>query len=797
MSEHQTVNHNPTEETLTLRELIQPYLKRWYWFVIGAFMALVFAVLYLKTQNPVFESSNSVLIKDSKSGGSGDFAMLRDLSGLGKMGSDGVQNEMEIFKAKKLMSKVVADLGLETDVLLKGRLRDTELYKASSPILVKYIGEKKGGKYFKTPITVKISTSGIVLENEELKSAIKANYGQTIGLPFANIIILRNPNFEVQTEKDQKPITEVNLVIASPEKRTVQYTKALQVSLVNKEATVIKLTTKSSQPDKAKDILNKLVEVYNQEAVSDKNTESKKTADFISDRIAEVGRDLGNVENQKEQFKEANKITDIAVEGELNLKGSVEARTKQIEVTNQLDLTNSLLSYVNRQSAYQVLPANIGLSDAGSAAAIGNYNALVLERDRLLQSATTQNPLVVEVSKQINALRGSVVESLLKSKTALQQAASTYQSEQDKMNAKVAKIPAQEKVFRGIERQQQIKESLYLLLLQKREETALSLAITAPKARVVDYAYTSPDPVAPKKMLVLLSSIIVGMALPFGLIYMLGLLDNKVQTKHDLEKLTHHKAILGEIPSLERNQDEVIQTNDVSPMAEAFRILVTNMKFMLNNVKASKSRIIFVTSTVKGEGKTFISTNIALCLSSPNKKTVIVGADIRNPQLQRYDRTKKTAPGLTEYLYEDNKDLDSIIFKSNMSNNLDVIYSGSIPPNPTELLMNSRFERLLENLEEKYDTIIVDTAPLMLVTDTFLISNLADMTLYVTRSGYTEKGLIDFANKAVDSVKIKNVGFVLNDVSKEHFGYGNKYGYGYHADNKTAFQKLMDRLLFR
>lgn len=777
----------------SLQEIVKPYKKKWYWFAIGVIFMVLLAMVYIKTTAPVYEVITKILIKDAKKSGNPADAIpgMEGLAGLTGFNSNTVENEMEVLASKKLLGELVDVLPLQCPIYTEGSLYNVELYKAESPVKIQVINEKPFGELPKKRIDVEIKGSQITLLSEELHQPIVTTFNKTISLPYANIMFVKNEKFNPILVKK---LNVNHLFFTYTDKVSLidELQELLTVKLSNKDATVIDLSVKYPNIEKAKDILNTLVAAYNQEAIAEKNTESEKTKEFIDDRIDLISRELGDVEQQKQNFKSSNDLVDIAAQAGINLQTNAEAEKRKMELYTELEINNMYANYINNKSYTDILPTGVSSDKESEASSnIAEYNELVLKRNRLLESSTSEHPLVKTLNDEIRKQKQAIKESLDKNRASLQSAINSIASVENKSTSGMRKVPVQERVFRNIERQQQIKEELYLVLLKKREETAIMLAMSSNKARVLDVAYKKKKPVAPKKMISLGVAVLLGLGIPFLIIFLRVFFNTRISDKKSIEKGTS-LPVIAEIPHLKSKKDDLIQQNDVSALAESFRILATNINLQLPPQK--KNHVILITSSVKGEGKTLVSINLALSLAKKGRKVLLIGSDIRNPQLQRYRPEMKSAKGLTEFLYGNIDDVQQIIHPSQLNDHCDFIYSGVIPPNPVELLDNGRYKILIDKVKEIYDYILIDSAPLMPVTDTYIIAKLADLSLYIMRSEKSEKSYVEYADHTASDDKLNRVNIVLNDVKSDNFGYGNQKGYGYGNHEESSFwEKLKSR----
>ncbi len=777
---------------INIREELEKYLRYWPWFVLCIVIALGYAYFTLRQTTPVYSTTATLIIKDGKNSQSAEMAAFSEMGLMGGMNSNSIENEIGIMRSRRLMATVVKALNINVQYFQEQQFRNSELY-TETPILANLmvLDEEKlqnsPGNTFRVNY---IGENTLAITRLADEKVFKGTLGQPVDLGFAQVIFVENP-------LSQKGLNEnATLVKFSPVEAVAgAYRKGLSVLLKEYNSSLIELGLNDPVRSKAEDILDQLVLEYNREAIADKNMVAMNTAEFIDERLQIINRELDSVETGKVDFKESNQLTDIEAESQLFMSTASEFKGRQQELGTQIELAEAMISYLRSSSTGDLLPANLGISESAVNSGIGEYNDLILERNKVLSGSTEINPVVIRLDRQIEELKANVLQSLTRMRSNLKIAEGNLNQQSASIRSQISAVPSKEKQFRGIERQQQIKETLFLFLLQKREENSLSLAVTAPKAKIVDTAFSSRMPISPIPRNLYLTSLLIGFGLPFAFIYLKNLLNNKVNERADIENITKEIPIVGEVPKITKKEDELIKTNDRSVLAESFRITHTNLQYlMINAAEKEGGSSIFVTSTVKGEGKTFVSFNLALTLANADKKVLLVGADLRNPQLQRYFPDSRKQLGVSDYLVSNTMVLQDLVTASGIHLNLDLLASGTIPPNPSELWRQKKTAVLFAELETMYDYIIYDTAPAMLVTDTFLINKYADVTLYVIRAGYTEKKLINFAVDAKRDGKLHDVSFVLNDVKAANYGYGNKYGYAYGEEQSGFWNKLKGKV---
>jgi capsular exopolysaccharide synthesis family protein len=547
------------------------------------------------------------------------------------------------------------------------------------------------------------------------------------------------------------------------------------------------------------DIVNALIDTYNQNAVKDKKEIADRTEAFINDRITEMYSELSTVDESAEAYKSSRGIaTDVASQSNINLNLSAASRQELRNAEVQLNLATQIKNYIDSQSGFEVLPVNIGLNDPNIAGVTSSYNDLVQRRNNLLTSSNERNPTIVNLDQQLTSMKRSLQSSLESMINNLTLQVNNLSGQLSRITAQIYSAPGQERAIRDIDRERQITETLYLYLLQKREEAQITYASSSPKSKIIDWAYgTSPDPVSPKKPIILLAAMILGLLAPFSLIYLNQLLDNKVHNKVGLEKLVGSIPVLAELPRLGKNERTLVNSGDRSVLAESLRILRTNLDYLLKTKKKTEgANVIFVTSSVPAEGKTFVASNLAMIYAKASKKVLLLGGDIRNPKINQFYSGKnvdslnrgsanKDNKGLTDFLVDEFLTPREVISSMLVTDQtVDIIHSGKLMPNPAELLMSDRMGELFEEVRKHYDYIIVDTAPLMVVSDTMMISKYADLVLYVTRADVTETKVLEFPLKMHEEGKLNGLSFVVNGVKDTNLGYGGKYGYGYGKTTK-------------
>lgn len=777
-------------ESFSLRDTIATYTRQWVWFAISCLICIALAFVYLRYTTPLYGAYAKIMLVDDKNSSTPASALLKDLELLSEAESKKVEDEIQVMKSRKLMENVVERLKLNIQFFTEGRVHDLEIFP-SPPIKVNFIESDSIIKASKFAFNIKIlSETSFEYSIDEKERSKKYYFGENIPTLLGDIVIIPAiKNIENNAGQTIK-------VMIHPVKKVAElYKERVSILPVEPLSKVIVISLEDANKLKAQQIINTLIDEYNTNSIEQKNAESKATADFINERIDLIATDLANVDSNAERFKTGNRLTDITSEADIYLNTGSDNEQELIRNSTDLSMVNYMNNYLKGQDSFEPIPSNIGLSDPSISNISAKYNDLILQRNQLLKSSNEQNPIIVNLDQQINGLRQSMQQSLSNLRSTLSIRVNNLKQQAARINSRISSVPGQARQLRDIERQQQIKESLYLYLLEKREEATISLTATSPNAKIIDAAYSPNDaPISPKKKVIFMAALVAGLAFPFSIIYLKQLLDNKVHNKEGLSKLFKNIPILGEIPKVKgKKKAMVIERNDRSILSESFRIVRTNLDYLMrsrNKNDDSNNNVIFITSTINGEGKTFISTNIALTLANSDKKVLLIGADIRNPRVHEYIETEPRDIGLTDYLYDKRVSRKNIVESIDVEGNtIDIIYSGKTPPNPAELLMSDRLKELLEDTSHLYDFVIVDTAPCMLVTDTLLFSQYADHTVYVTRANYTDKKLLNFPAELFVDKKLNGMMFIVNDVKASNFGYGAKYGYGYYTEKKGKKKK--------
>ena len=789
------------EENIDVKELLFKYLIHWPWFVGAVVACLIAAWVYLHVSTPVYNISATVLIKDDKKGGSAGM-----LSGLESLGLDGmisssqnIDNEIEVLRSKTIVKEVVEDLGLYISYTDEDEFPSRNMYKTSpvqvsltpqeadllvEPMIVKMALQPQGSM----DVTVKIDDDEYQKHFEKLPAVFPTDKG-TLAFFLTPDSVLSSKRTSEETTASEKTTRNITATINKPLAVAKWCCKNMTIEPTSKTTSVAVISLKNSNVQRGKDFINKLLEMYNINTNNDKNEVAQKTAEFINERIGIISKELGSTEKDLESFKRGAGITDLTSDAQIALTGSAEYEKKRVENQTQINLLQDLQKYMQNEG-YEVLPSNIGLQDLNLAAAINRYNDVLVERKRLLRTSTENNPTIINLDTSISAMKENVQVSLDRVLRGLFITKADLDREASRYSRRISEAPGQEREFVSIARQQEIKAGLYLMLLQKREENAITLAATANNAKIIDEAIADDAPVAPRSKITYLIALILGVGIPVGVIYLLELTKFKIEGRADVEKLTS-APIVGDIPLTDEKQGAIaVFENQNNLMSETFRNVRTNLQFMLGNGK----KVILVTSTVSGEGKSFISGNLAISLSLLGKKVVIVGLDIRKPGLNKVFNISKREQGITQYLANPEKNLMDLVQLSDVSKNLYILPGGTVPPNPTELLARDGLDKAIETLKKNFEYVILDTAPVGMVTDTLLIGRVADLSVYVCRADYTRKNEYTLINELIDGNKLPNLCTVINglDLKKrkygyyygygkygKYYGYGKRYGYGY------------------
>jgi len=777
------------QSSFNFQKLYTIFILNWKWFVLSVVICLGMSYLYLRYKTPVYSTTAKLLVKDDNGNSSGKRAgdFLNGMADFGIISNSyGVDNEMEILKTRTLASQVVRDMKLYTSYWMKGRVKSVILYK-NQPVSVDLDAEHL--EKLNMPIVLKIKKDGSQYvitgkyyvpvdetmyqgpyEIEKTLSTIPASINTKAG----RLFLTNNGNYRMKDGDVMK------VVIVSPMAMAAKYSNALSVAQTSKTSSTLNLQLNDENVQRGLDYMRNLAMWYNRQANEDKNETAVRTEAFINDRLEKINTELNSTEGKLENFKRSNRLVELKVDAKESVSNLSAYEQKLNDAGTQIELINSLIQFAERPgNRYQVLPSNIGLRDEASISLISDYNKVALERNRLLRTASESSPVVEELTSQLNDMNSSIRMALGQAKRNLEIQRSAVASQYGQYNSEISRTPEQERILTQIGRQQEVKSGLYLMLLQKREENSISLAATADKGKLIELPQYAGK-VSPKSGMILLIGLVLGFAIPSLFLYLIQLLRYRIEGHDDVESLTA-LPIIADVAiasdAVKTRADIVVHENKNNQMEEIFRSMRTNLQFMMKE----NQKVIMFTSTTSGEGKTFNAANLAISFALLGKKVVLVGLDIRKPRLSELFQLDNHHNGITKLLAKDNvetADVQKEIQSSEINDNLDILLAGPIPPNPGEIVSRPSLKKVIDILREQYDYVLIDTAPVGLVTDTLQIGKWCDATVYMCRADYTPKASFAMINQLSDEKKLPNMCIVLNgiDMSKKKYGY--YYGVG-------------------
>ena len=678
---------------------------------------------------------------------------------------------------------------------------EKELYQ-TSPVIVNLTAQEADKLPGSALLAMKLSPEGVLDVNlkvglneynqrfEKLPAVLPTDAG-TFGFALKDSL----SGGQMEGHKGER---HIRAVVSRPFGVAKGYQGALSIAPTSRTTSVAVVSLMNTNIQRARDFINKLMEMYNRNTNNDKNEVAEKTREFINERIKIIDEELGSTEDKLEAFKRNAGLTDISSDAQLAVSGNAEYEKRRVDNGTQINLVRDLIKYINNPlNEYELLPGNIGLSDAGLTTQIGRYNELIIERKRLLRTSTESNPMIVNLDTSIRAMKSNVQAAINGTLQGLLIVKADLEREAGRFSRRISDAPGQERQYVSIARQQEIKAGLYLMLLQKREENAITLAATANNAKIIDEPVATGGPLSPKPNMIYMIALVLGVGMPVGVIFLIGLTKFKIEGRGDVEKLTR-LPIVGDVPLTNEKAGSIaVFENQNTLMSETFRHIRTNLQFMLEN----DQKVILVTSTVSGEGKSFISSNLAISLSLLGKRVIIVGLDIRKPGLNKIFNIPRKEQGITQYLSNPEKNLMDFVQPSDVSKNLYILPGGIVPPNPTELLARDGLDKAIETLKKNFDYVILDTAPAGMVTDTLLVGRVADLSVYVCRADYSRKAEFTLINELAADNKLPNICTIINglDLKKKkygyyygygkygkYYGYGKRYGYGYGYGEHTV-----------